>query len=306
MLVKIKRIVSTTLKDIVRNKSVSFSSISVMSLVFLVFSIFVLFAFSSYKVIRYIETRVHLEVFFKPGTDETRIMEIKKVLEDTGKTEFVDYTSQEEAAEYLKKKYSDNPLILGATTPEALPASLAIKAKKIDFVPELDSIVKTQDPTGEFIYKIGYNKDATNTLKDLLFWVRLIGGVLFIFLIIIIFLVSLITVELSIATRREEISIMQLVGGDNWFIRAPFILQGATYGILGSAIAFLIILSAGIAFYFLKDQSPTLSFISTFFSEIDWPRMNLIHIFLLFLAQLTIGGTIGSINSFIAVFRKIR
>ena len=245
MFLSFKRIFSTAIKDLFRNKAISLSSVSVMSLVFLVFSIFTIFAYGATKFLHYVETREHLEVFFNTNVPEEKILEIKTALESTGKTEYVEYTTQEEAAAFLRQRHSDNPLILGAINPEALPPSLAIRAKKIDYVTELNSSLKNLDPKGELIYKVGYNEDTTNLLKDLLVWIRLIGAGLFSFLIVIIFLVSLITVEMSIAARGQEISIMQLVGGGKWYIRAPFVFGGAIYGILGALISSIITLVIG-------------------------------------------------------------
>ncbi len=306
MFIKLKRIVKTALKDLQRNKSITLSSIAVMTLVFLVQSIFLIFAFVSVKFLNYVETREHLEVFFNTDVPEGKILEIKTILENTQKTAYVEYTTQEEAAEFLRQKHSDNPLILNAINADTLPASLAIRAKKIDYVPELNSILQSQDPNDTLIYKIGYNEDTTNLIKDLLFWVKLTGAILIFFLIVVIFLVSLLTVEMSINSRTEEISIMQLVGGDKWYIRAPFIFGGTIYGIAGSLIATLIIVSLSVLVYFVKDQSPTLSFLSNFFSDLDLPNINLLIIIGVFLAQMLLGAIIGSINSLIAVYRRLK
>jgi cell division transport system permease protein len=305
MFLSFKRIFSTAIKDLFRNKAISLSSVSVMSLVFLVFSIFTIFAYGATKFLHYVETREHLEVFFNTNVPEEKILEIKTALESTGKTEYVEYTTQEEAAAFLRQRHSDNPLILGAINPEALPPSLAIRAKKIDYVTELNSSLKNLDPKGELIYKVGYNEDTTNLLKDLLVWIRLIGAGLFSFLIVIIFLVSLITVEMSIAARGQEISIMQLVGGGKWYIRAPFVFGGAIYGILGALISSIIIVALGGVFYLVKDQSPTLSFISNFFSDLDFPKISLPLIFAIIGIEIIAGAVIGSINSLIAVYRRL-
>lgn len=306
MIAKLKRIFDTTIKDLVRNKAISLSSTAVMSLVFVVLSSFGLFAYASYKFLHYVETREHLEVFFNTDVGESDILEIKQVLEQTGKTEYVDYTTQEEAAEFLRERHSDNPLILGAVTPEALPASLAVRAKKIDYVPELNSVLINQDPESSLIYKIGYNEDTTNLIKDLLFWVKLIGIILFVSLVIVIFLVSLITVEIGLSSRAEEVSIMQLVGGGNWYIRAPFILQGAIYGVAGAFISTAILTIIAVLFHFLKNQSPTLSFLSNFFADLNLPRINVFLILGIFLGEMLLGAILGSVNSFIAVLRRLK
>lgn len=47
------------------------------------------------------------------------------------------------------------------------------------------------------------------------------------------------TIQLVIQSRKEEIEIMRLMGVSNWYIRFPFIMQGAFYGFGGSLLALL-------------------------------------------------------------------
>jgi cell division transport system permease protein len=49
------------------------------------------------------------------------------------------------------------------------------------------------------------------------------------------------TIRLSIFARREEISIMRLVGASNGFIRRPFLLEGIVQALIGSGLAVLTI-----------------------------------------------------------------
>ena len=44
------------------------------------------------------------------------------------------------------------------------------------------------------------------------------------------------TIRLAIYARRKEIGIMRLVGASNWFIRAPFLLEGVIQALIGAAI----------------------------------------------------------------------
>ena len=50
------------------------------------------------------------------------------------------------------------------------------------------------------------------------------------------------TIRLSIFSRRREIEVMKLVGATNWFVRGPFMLEGLICGVVGSAIAVLLLL----------------------------------------------------------------
>ena len=45
------------------------------------------------------------------------------------------------------------------------------------------------------------------------------------------------TIRLNVYTHRDEISILKLVGATHWFIRLPFILEGAFWGLTGGLLA---------------------------------------------------------------------
>jgi cell division transport system permease protein len=49
------------------------------------------------------------------------------------------------------------------------------------------------------------------------------------------------TIRMDIQNRREEIEVMSLVGATNGFVRRPFLYTGLWYGMLGGALAWLIV-----------------------------------------------------------------
>jgi len=49
------------------------------------------------------------------------------------------------------------------------------------------------------------------------------------------------TIHMAIYSRREEIEIMNLVGASNWFVRTPFLLEGAFEGFVGAGLAVLVV-----------------------------------------------------------------
>ena len=50
-----------------------------------------------------------------------------------------------------------------------------------------------------------------------------------------VFLISN-TVMIGIAVRKEEIKIMKLIGATDYFVRAPFIVEGIVIGLIGAAV----------------------------------------------------------------------
>lgn len=61
-----------------------------------------------------------------------------------------------------------------------------------------------------------------------------------VFVVIAVLLISN-TIRLTIYARQTEIEIMRLVGAKNSFIRAPFVYEGATIGIVGSCFAIAVL-----------------------------------------------------------------
>ena len=55
------------------------------------------------------------------------------------------------------------------------------------------------------------------------------------------------TVRMDIQARAEEIAVMQLIGASDGFVRRPFLYSGLWYGLLGGALALIIVIGAEFA-----------------------------------------------------------
>ena len=60
-------------------------------------------------------------------------------------------------------------------------------------------------------------------------------GIIVILLAVSIFLISN-TVAIGISVRSEEINIMKYIGATDFFVRAPFVLEGMLIGLIGAAV----------------------------------------------------------------------
>ncbi len=65
-------------------------------------------------------------------------------------------------------------------------------------------------------------------------------AIIAILLFVAVFLINN-TITIGITVRKEEIGIMKLIGATDFFVRAPFMVEGVIIGLVGSAIPVIIL-----------------------------------------------------------------
>jgi cell division transport system permease protein len=116
-------------------------------------------------------------------------------------------------------------------------------------------------------------------------------------LAVIAVLVAFNTIRLTIYNQKPEIEIMRLVGGSNWYIRAPYLVEGTLYGVFAAVLA-LVVFYAGAA-----SVSPRVALLMPGVSLIGYFVGNGIQVILLTLAA---GITLGVVSSLIAIRRFLK
>ena len=131
--------------------------------------------------------------------------------------------------------------------------------------------------------------DGFSTLQNIL---RIASFAVIALLLVVSLLIISNTVKIAMYDRREEISIMKMVGATNGFIRLPFIVEGFTLGMLGAAIAFGL---EWLLYDALRSQISGIAILRAFnfvpFSQLLWPMVAT------FTAAGFFVGIVGSWNS---------
>jgi cell division transport system permease protein len=104
------------------------------------------------------------------------------------------------------------------------------------------------------------------------------------------------TIRLEIQNRREEILVTKLIGATNGFVRRPFLYSGVWYGVLGAAVAWVVV---ELGFYLL--ETPVHHLVGLYEGNFElytrpWQ---------LLLALLGGGVTLGLVGSWLAVGRHL-
>ncbi len=120
--------------------------------------------------------------------------------------------------------------------PTILPASIRIELTDI----ELHSSVRfrLEQRTGT-VRQVATAAESIEQLQSLSNVLNVLGLGMAIVLGVAAVVLIANTIRLAIYARRDEVSIMKLVGASNWFIRIPFLLEGMIEGLVGAALAVL-------------------------------------------------------------------
>lgn len=154
----------------------------------------------------------------------------------------VSFVSKADALEEARILLSNQPATLRVIeeNPDIVPASLRVQPTNPDDYSAI--VIRLEGTPGLLrVQSAGPAIDAMIALRDglrVMFWLLALAlGVAAVALIAN-------TVHMAIYARREEIEIMRLVGASNWFVRTPFLIEGAAEGFVGGLLAVLFIVIA--------------------------------------------------------------
>lgn len=223
------------LGNIVRHGFMSFATVGVLVACLIIMASFSLVALNINEAIKDIEQQNEIAVFVEETREAKDISQISNdliALPNVSKVEFVD---KETSFKNFKDELStDSKILEGIENP--LRDSFRITIADLDqyettltAIQRVNGIAKTVS-SGEIAQKLINLRMVMTAIAMTL--VIILGGVS-------VFIVSN-TIRLAAYSRREEISIMKMVGATNWFIRLSFMIEGILLGLFGGIVAYFI------------------------------------------------------------------
>ena len=296
-----KRVFNVGWTNFKRNTYLSMGTTGVMILVLFLFSGLMSLNYLASQIVSGLEEKVDVSVYFKNDASEEEINKVKSDLELLGTVKKVEYVSKDQALNEFKERHAGDTLIqdsLAELDDNPLQASLNVKA---DDSSQYASIVTFLEGNKfrSLVDKINFyeNEQVIKRVLAISGGLRNWGFLLTMVLALIAVLVTFNTVRLTIYSQKQEIEIMRLVGGSNWHIKAPYLVEGGMYGALAAAIVAVIFYPVA---YFI---SPKIETLMPGVSLIGYFSSNIIQfISLLFF----IGILLGVTSSFVAIRRFLK
>lgn len=241
--IKLKRTFREGLDNFKRNGWLSFATVSVLAISLYIISVTIILGVTANIVLKNIQDKINVSVYFNSDVPEERILEIKNKLVDFQEIQSIEYVSSAQALEQFKKMGDKNPSITQALEEigeNPLLGALVIKAK---LPSQYDLITKaiSNSTFSTDISRIDYdeNKTAIDRLTNIMKLVEQVGLTLGIVFVFIGILITFNAIRLTMYAHKQEFEIMRLVGASNIYIKMPFIFEGIFYGAVSSIVVML-------------------------------------------------------------------
>ena len=236
---KIIRIINKSFKDafrsVFRNFSLSMASISCTVVTLIIVSIALLVTYNVNSITKDIEDVLTIVAFVDSKATDDDIQKIKDDIALISNVDTIEYNSKDAIKQDLSKN-EDLKQILDSLEENPVQSTVVVNVKDVKKISDTANKIKDM----ENIVSVKYGESLVNKLISMFDVVRNACFIAVIALILVTaFLISN-TIKITIFSRRNELGIMRLVGTSNTVIKLPFIIEGATLGIIGSIIPILL------------------------------------------------------------------
>ena len=215
-----------TCNDIKRTGWVNIVIITTMAAILMIFAACFRTALSISSFSKELGNALEISVYLKSGINPA---DVKSEILKMDHVEGIKIIPKAESWQKLKTEISlpniDNPL----------PDTLHVKVDD----PENLQVAYDEIKRVKSVEDMSYPKELAAKMEMVNHVVKTITIVVILIMALLTITIINNTIQLVIQSRKEEIEIMRLMGVSNWYIRFPFIMQGAFYGFMGSLLALL-------------------------------------------------------------------
>lgn len=174
-----------------------------------------------------------IEVYMDDKNDDAKNETIGQELRNISGVTNVEYRSKDDAMKIMKERWGDNAYLLDNLQKNPLPNSYLVYVKDKSTADQVSKVA----PTIKGVSDIKYYQDTVAKLSKITRAVKYGSIIMMAFLVVVSIILVANTIKLTVFNRAKEIGIMKYLGATDWFVRAPFVLEGVILGTLSAGVA---------------------------------------------------------------------
>lgn len=283
------------IKNIFRNGWYSLASVATISACLLLFGTFFSIVINVVHIVKTAEEGVAVTVFFDEGLEDEKIAQIGELISKRSEVREMNYVSADEAWETFRQDlgeygegFAENPL-KDSSNYEIYLNEIEDQNSLVEYIESIEGVrmVNRSDLTANIL----------TGMNSLMGYIAV--AIIAILLAVSVFLISN-TVMIGISMRKEEITIMKYIGATDFFVRAPFVVEGLIIGLIGSVIPLGLIYS--LYNYVIDFINVNISILSGLLQFVSIAEI----FYYLVPISLVIGAGIGFLGSFTTVRKHLK
>lgn len=219
-------------RNIFRNKWFTLASVATISACLFLFGLFYSILTNFQYIVKNAQQGVSVSVFFDEGTTDQRMQEIGEMITKRVEVREAHFVSAEETWENFKEEYLGEYADGFTENVLADYAHYDVYMSDVSMQPALVTYLESIDG----VSKVNQSAVTAQTLTGVNAIISYVTvGIIGILFAVSIFLISN-TVTIGISVRKEEIQVMKYIGATDFFVRAPFVIEGMLIGVIGAMI----------------------------------------------------------------------
>ena len=274
-----------------------------ITLLIIIITVFARFVFSD--TINQVRQKIDISIYLRDDDTPTQIQQFVTEVKNVPQVTSVEYISKEQARTTFEQQnqteFSNLQALAELGSDNPFPASLKVKTSDPNKLDGLNAVINSNksllDASTPTSYS-GERKAAIDNIANVSQFSETAGLVAAAVFVIISIMIVFNTIRMAIFNRRDEIEMMKLIGAEKYFIRGPFIVEAALYGILAAIVSVILVYAA------ILTRVGSLS-------QYDIVVGNTVHFFrtwpvLIVLGQVVAGVLIGVFSAQLAIRRYLK
>jgi cell division transport system permease protein len=176
-----------------------------------------------------LQVTVFLKDDIKPDQKDT----LQQQLAGSPEVNKVQYLSKDQSYERYKQLFANQKAMVALATPATIPAAFLVQMKH----PERYGVIQQQFGGSPGVQFVQSQSQILDPILNLFKQVRSAAVVIAVVQVLAALMLISNTIQIAAFHRRNETSIMRLVGASRWYTQLPFILEAALAGLLGGLLA---------------------------------------------------------------------
>ncbi|MBR5827119.1 MAG: permease-like cell division protein FtsX [Clostridia bacterium] len=222
--------------NMVANRSMTFSSISVLTACLMLIGISVIILLNIHSLVNDVEKQNVVVAFVQDGADDATVAKVGADLLTIENVENVEFVSREAAYEEQLEKFGSSVEELQAHIDNPLPDSYRVTVKNLDeFGTTLQSI--------KSVANVMHVRESQELVTQISTLQKSITAICIMIVIVLagvsMFIISN-TIRMAMVSRKIDIQVMKSVGATNTFIRWPFMIEGIIIGLVSGVLALVL------------------------------------------------------------------